>query len=122
MLGCKGSSGNRQWMKTLDSETLAAAKAWKADRMGCNRIRVVPLAETLSPRLKDAQLKEAQIAELLGDPEMRHVGEEHTILSYYFDGECGEDGKLKDGTVYCLLQFFLGNKSKIIEMSSVVCG
>lgn len=122
IFGCKGSGGNSSWKKIMDNETLSMAETWKSDPMGCKKVRVAPPAEAMANRFKDARLNEKQIEEMLGPAEMRHIGQEHTIVSYYFDGDCNGEGKLKEGTVYCLLQFFLGNDSKVVEMGSVVCG
>lgn len=123
VIGCKGSknSASKAYYKTLDENTKASVDAWKADPYGCNRSRTAPMGEDIVKAFQEAELTETQIVELLGPAERSKVIGKIKQISYYFDGDC-TDGKLKDGTVYCIAQFFISIASGKMDSGGIVCG
>ncbi|MEM7036819.1 MAG: hypothetical protein AAF570_07570, partial [Bacteroidota bacterium] len=59
--------------------------------------------------------------DLLGPAEQTKLVGKIRQISYYFDGAC-ENGKLAEGTVYCLARFFIVAETGVMEGGGVVCG
>lgn len=121
LVGCKGSKAGKSVYKTLDTKTQEMVDKWKNDPVGCKKERNGPLADALLAAFHKSEYTEEQISGLLGEPEQKAVNGNTRIIGYYWDTTC-VDGKMKDSSVYCLLQFFLDNTTGKIESGGVVCG
>lgn len=105
----------------FDPGTKQIAKAWREDPWGCNKVRTADKAEVLVYNFMKNKPSEQQLIELLGRPEESKDIEGGRHLIYYFDGTC-EQGKLKAGSVYCLLTFVIGLDVNLLDSGGVVCG
>jgi hypothetical protein len=63
----------------------------------------------------------ADVEAMIGKPETEDLSEGKVVWGYYFDGVC-QGGKLKPGSVYCLLQLYFDAQTKAWALGSVVCG
>ena len=106
----------------LDPATLAQARVWKTDPLGCNGLRTDDLGAALAEAIQQqSQVYAAQVIELLGEPEFTHTRNEFRVLGYYYWGKC-VDGTIPDGEVYCTLEFFFESEDGPLHEAGVVCG
>ena len=119
--GCKNSNGGSSVYKEQSSEVQQALDTWKSDPIGCMKKRTAPIANQLVAAFTKAGLSEEQLVDLLGEAEYRYEKGEALILTWYFDASC-EDGKMKKGSVYCTLQFFMDVPTGKTEYAAVTCG
>lgn len=118
MVSCKSSESSL--MKTFDAPTQTMIKNWKDDAWGCKKVRRAPEAEKLQAAFGKGVAR-TDIEALLGKAEKVEAIKGGTLISYFFDGECA-GGKLKDGTVYCILSFTIDPATKKSKSGSVICG
>lgn len=121
LVGCKGSNAGKAIYKSLDVETQKMCDRWKNDPIGCKKERNGPVADALLAAFIKSGYTEPQLSSLLGKPEQDIVSGNTRVIGYYWDTSC-VDGKMKDSSVYCLLQFFLNNTTGKTESGGVVCG
>jgi hypothetical protein len=105
----------------FDPGAKAIATAWKNDPWGCNKERTADKAEALVATFMKNKPSEQQVIELLGPPEQTKDIDGTRNLVYVFDGTC-EKGKLKPGSVFCLLTLTIGLDVNLLDSGGVVCG
>jgi hypothetical protein len=109
------------YAQNFEPQAKSLALAWKNDPWGCAKVRTADKAEIIVYAMMKNKPSEQEIVELLGPAEFSKDIEGTRNLSYYFDGAC-DGGKLRDGTVYCVLTFTIGLDVNKMDSGGVVCG
>lgn len=130
LAACKTKNINKEDTKTesksgvyerLSIDQKAKVDFWKADVLGCNKMRDAENASEIASLLNELKASQSETETLLGKPEDNRPSGPYQVYAYFFDGEC--DGKqLKEGSVYCLLQLYFDSKSGVLHTATVVCG
>ncbi len=89
---------------TTDVHIKMLSKQWKADSLGCQRLRTKIMAETMIDSLKLKNAEKMAFLEMFGSPNRKYTSGERLVLGYYFDSIC-INKKLIDSVDYCMAEF-----------------
>jgi hypothetical protein len=120
-VGCKSRRAGSALEQQLGSDMKAVCQTWKKDAWGCEKVRDAEMAQQIAEALHPHQPSLKDVSGLIGAPEFTKTNAGKTYAAYYFDGDC-LGGKLKEGSVYCVLEFYFDAETQAWVSVSVVCG
>lgn len=128
LTACKGKQQTQQAPKAQSQllEKLSADQQkllldFKSDPYGCDKKRDAINSSEVAAIFHEHKASMTDVEALIGKAESVDESDGKIVWGYYFDGAC-QNGKLKPGTVYCLLQLYFDAQTQAWALGSVVCG
>ncbi len=102
---------NKEQTLTQSQDIGLFIQQWKADSLGCQRLRTKQKAEAIIDSLKLQGTNRTGFEKVFGNANKVQERNGEVIIGYYFSSVCA-DGKLVDSADYCIAEYTF-NKDKL---------
>ncbi len=111
------SSKDRQQLKQQNGEVELWIKQWRADSVGCERLRNKAMAESIIDSLMLETAERIDFLKVFGGPNTTYQREENFGVGYYFDASCVK-GNFIDSADRCVAEVTF-NQNKLVQSNNI---